>query len=248
MRRRELLIIGFLFGVAFAIPPVLRRLPSKFEFEPIADFPGFRRLTAGRVSGSVDPFVGLAERMPEQASLPTDISKNPCLALFGTNQWPAGVVPIAIFNDFNCPYCRSLEARLMARADADPRINLTWRDMPLLGEGSSRAARAALAARFADKERAAREYLWANGLRPGPAAQAAMADALGLDADWFRREMRTRRVLAALTESLALGQRLGVFGTPGTVIGRTLVIGDMNAADLDQLIEIERTAGPVNCA
>ena len=246
MRRRDLLIIGGAVGVALAVPPVLRRLPSEFEFSPLDGFAGFRRLDMGGVTGGGDPFAGL--RLPDQAPLEETPISNLCSALFGPDAWAQDDVPIAIFNDFYCPYCRTLETDLLARADADASLRLSWRDMPLLGERSRQAARAALAARFAGKERAARAYLWDNGLRPGPSAVEQMAQALALDAGWLKREMTTRRVSEALAGSVNLGRRLGIPGTPGTFIGRTLVIGAMRAADLDKLIELERAEGPLDCA
>lgn len=247
MRRRDLMVIGGAVAVALAIPPILRRIPSTFEFSPMAEFPGFRVLQSGNVSGGADPFFGLSERLPDQAPLYENDLNNLCLALFGADDWAPGTVPVAIFNDFNCPFCKLLETRLIELVDQDPRMNLTWHDMPLLGEGSRRAARAALAARFADKERQARAYLWNNGMRPGPTAQDRMAQILGLDAAWFRREMGERRVGQALLQSLTLGTRLGIYGTPGTVIGRTLVIGDIRPPDLAKLIELERSEGPIDC-
>ena len=38
-----------------------------------------------------------------------------------------------------------------------------------------------------------------------------------------------------------LGGRLGIPGTPGTVVGRTLVIGAIKEADLNKLIDLERS-------
>ena len=248
MRRRDLMVIGGAMTVAIAIPPILRRLPSEFEFEPLADFPGFRRLAAGNVSGGVDPFFGLSERLPDQAPLFKNELNNPCLALFGAGGWADGTVPIAIFNDFNCPYCKVLETQLIEKVDRDEGLTLSWHDMPLLGPGSMLAARTALAARFAEKEREAREYLWRHGTRPGAAAQARMAQALGLDMGWFRREMESQRVAQALARSMALGARLGIPGTPGTVIGRTLVIGAIRPPDLNRLFELEREEGPLPCS
>ena len=246
MRRRDLLVIGGAVGVALAIPPVLRRLPSTFEFAPLDGFVGFRRVEMGSVTGGADPFAGL--RLPDQAPLEEAPIGNLCEALFGPKTWGQGEVPIAIFNDFYCPYCRRLETDLLDRADADASLRLSWHDMPLLGERSWHAARAALAARFAEKERQARSYLWDNGLRPGPSALEDMAQALGLDAGWLKREMTTPRVFEAVMSSMSLGRQLGIPGTPGTVIGRTLVIGAMRAADLDKLIELERAEGPLDCA
>ncbi|ABG29920.1 protein-disulfide isomerase [Roseobacter denitrificans] len=246
MRRRDLLVGGGIVAVAVAIPPILRRIPTDFEFEPLPGFAGFRRITGGSVSAASNPFLGLEP--PDPSTPAPQRAGSPCVALFGPEGWQTGVVPIAIFSDFNCPYCKVLENRLMERRDAGAPVRLIWHEMPLLGAASRRSAQAVLAARFFDAEEAARAYLSQRFLRPGPVALRAMAHELGLPPDAFAQEVSGPRVAQALATSLDLGRRLGIPGTPGTVIGRTLVIGATNDADLTKLIEIESAQPQMVCA
>lgn len=239
MRRRDALVIGGAMAVAIAIPPLLRRIPTEFEFTPVPGFAGFRRLDNGPTSGGVDPFFGLGTRLPDQAPLDDSVSQNPCMALFGPDGW-GDTLPIALFTDVNCPYCKVLEARLIGLRDRGAPIRLIWHEMPLLGPASIRAARAVLAARFLGLEAPARAYLASQTLRPGTAAIDAFAEALGVSGAVMQPEIEGHRVSEALATSLALGARLGIPGTPGTVVGRTLVVGAIRDADLDALIEIER--------
>ena len=239
MRRRDALVLGGIVAVAVAIPPVLRRIPSDFEFAPLSGFPGFRRLQGGAVSGGVDPFFGLDEAAHE---VPSTSSQTPaCTALFGSQGWKAGVLPIAIFSDFNCPYCKDLEGRLIALRDAGAPIRLIWHEMPLLGPASDRYARTVLAARFLGVEDAARRILSQQVLRPGPVGLRRLAEQLGVSSDRLLREAAGPRVAQAVVDSLSLGRRLGIPGTPGTVVGRTLVVGAIGQADLKKLIELETT-------
>lgn len=247
MRRRDALIIGGAMAVALAIPPILRRIPSDFDFQPLEGFDGFRRLVSGPVSGGPDPFVGLIARIPDQAPIYEETLKRPCLSLFGPLGW-GDDLPIAIFSDFNCPYCQMLEARLIDLRDSGAPIRLIWHEMPLLGPSSTRYARAVLAARFLGKEDAARARLKSLPLRPGPVALSELAEALDLLPDMLQREFDGPRVTKALAASLALGARLGIPGTPGTVVGRTLVIGAIKDADLNALIALERDTPQTVCA
>ena len=239
MRRRDALVLGGIVAVAVAIPPVLRRIPSDFEFEPLSGFPGFRRVQGGAVSGGVDPFFGLDETARAVQSAPRQTP--PCTALFGPEGWQAGVLPIAIFSDFNCPYCKDLEGRLIALRDAGAPIRLIWHEMPLLGPASDRYAQAVLAARFLGVEDAARSLLSQQVLRPGPVGLRRLAEQLGVSPDRLIREAAGPRVAQTVADSLALGRRLGIPGTPGTVVGRTLVVGAIGQADLKKLIELETT-------
>ncbi|WP_227269097.1 DsbA family protein [Roseobacter weihaiensis] len=247
MRRRDALVIGGAMAVAIAIPPVLRRIPSDFEFEPLNGFEGFRQIKGGSVSGGADPFFGLDQTSiaPEPPADERRIS--PCLELFGPAGWSDSQLPVAIFSDFNCPYCKLLERRLTDLRDSDGAIRLIWHEMPLLGPASVRSARAVLAARIMGAEAAARDYLSARNLRPGPAALRRMGEALDLDPDRLVAAANGDEVSELLRQSLALGRRLGIPGTPGTVIGRTLVIGAITPPDLTRLIEVERSEVQTIC-
>lgn len=241
MRRRDLLVIGGAMCVAIAIPPVLRRLPSDFDFEPLTDFPGFRRMAGGAVSGNNIALIGLDDRLPTPYDPPPKALLDPCLALFGPEGYTPEKLPVAIFSDFNCPYCKILDKRLVTLRDSGAPVRLIWHEMPLLGPSSYRSAKAVLAAGFLGKAEAARDYLWNRSLRPGPSALAEMAEALDLLPTMLQREFDGARVVNALAADLDLGSRLGLPGTPGVVIGRTLVIGAIKDADLKKLIDLERS-------
>ena len=247
MRRRDVLLIGGAMAVAIAIPPILRRIPSQFEFEPLPGFDGFRRLSGGALSGGIDPFFGLSDTPADHTETPVSEPLSPCQALFGSQGWGEDL-PIALFTDFNCPYCKVLESRLMDMRDDGAAIRLIWHDMPLLGDASARAARAVIAARFLGAEDAARRALSRRHLRPGPQALKDLAVSLDLEPDAFLRTYESSRVTQTLASGIALGRRLGLPGTPGTVIGRTLVIGQISDADLQALIQLEREEPRGLCA
>lgn len=247
MRRRDAFVIGGAIAVAVAIPPILRRLPTEFDFEPLPDFPGFRRLSGGEVSGALDPFIGLSEGPQDRPPLDDGPIADPCRALFGPGGWRTDSVPVAIFTDINCPYCKVLERDLMAVRDQEGSIELNWHEMPLLGPSSLRAARAILAARFLDAEDEARAFLANVPFPPGPAGLRRLSEALGVSPDVFAREEQSARVSQALNDGLTLGTRLGIPGTPGTVIGRTLVIGAISKADLRRLIALEAETPQTVC-
>ncbi|MFK7761955.1 MAG: DsbA family protein [Roseobacter sp.] len=235
MRRRDALVLGGAVAVAVAIPPVLRRIPSHFEFQPLPGAAGFRRLMGGAYTGGVDPFFGLEPDSVAAVTHDTPL----CPALFGQAGWPTGTVPIAIFTDVNCPYCKVLDKRLRDIETAGAPVRLIWHDLPLQGPRSIRAARAVMAATFLDAGALAREFVNSRVLRPGPLALQRMAEDIGVDPENFVAMERSTQVDNRLADSLALGRRLAIPGTPGTVVGRTVVIGAIKDADLKRLIDIE---------
>jgi protein-disulfide isomerase len=59
--------------------------------------------------------------------------------------------------------------------------------------------------------------------------------------------MQTQEIAAALDRSKAVASVFGFYGTPSTVIGRTVFLGAIPAADVAQIIKIELEALPVAC-
>ncbi len=134
-------------GAWWAWPSVAQLFVGDFDFEPLDDPRGFRRIAAGETSGMPSPFFGLeAPDAQRQATPEEEVRADLCAGLFGGSP-PAGVVPIASFSDYNCPFCRVLTeilSNLEERAGGGVRI--TWHEWPRLGPTSVSAARAALAA------------------------------------------------------------------------------------------------------
>lgn len=220
--------------------------PLPFDFGDIPGLPGWRVLETGPVTGRGSAtgavFAGIgAEAAPEP--LPPE---RLCQVLFGD---PApGRMLVAVFSDFFCPNCRDLDARLAARlSDPASGIALTRHQLPLLGPASELAARAALAAGLQGGSARFHARLAATPFRPTLDHFARTADAAGLNPGRLLLDMNGPEVDRKLGDSAAAAQTLGVWGTPGLVVGRTLVMGAIRDDDLDRLIALERQAAPV-CA
>ncbi|MDW4498151.1 DsbA family protein [Sulfitobacter sp. D35] len=244
MRRRDLLVIGSVAAVAVAIPPILRHWPSDFDFVPINGFPGFRLLQGGAMSAGPVALIGL----DSPQSTPIAEVSDPCLAFFGPSGWTEGQLPIAVFSDYFCSVCADLERRLHALEDSGAPVRLIRHELPLLGPRSLHAARVALASRQQGAYEAVSRDLMQRNLSPGAAAVRALADRHGLDPDRLTRDAASEEVNDAIAAELALGRALGIPGTPATFVGRTLVIGNIEDARLDALIELERDTPFDTCA
>lgn len=99
-------------GAGWAWPRISQHLVGDFDFEPLEDPPGFRRIAAGETSGMPGPFFGLEAPDEQDRAIPEGAMRaDLCNGLFG-GPTPAGGVPIASFPDNNCPFCRVLTERL----------------------------------------------------------------------------------------------------------------------------------------
>lgn len=244
-RRSLLTALIVLGGVAGGWQLWVRR-PRGFDFQPIEGLPGWRRIEfeglstpSGDPSGAAFIGIGASEAPPP---LPPGAL---CRVLFGSVAGDR--FPIAVFSDFNCPFCRTLVPRLAERAASDPTIAIRWHELPLLGPVSEQAARAALAADMQGGYAAFQSRLMATPFRPTGAHLSEIAIAAGLKPGQLLIDMDAPEVRRRLRESRAAARRLGVYGTPGMVVGRTLVMGEITERELDRLIAIERELGPPPC-
>lgn len=225
-------------------PHVRTWFAGDLEFTPVDDPVGFRRFGSGAVSTGFDPFAGLGSS-PAAESAVASVRAGLCQTLFGAALIPAGTVPIAYFSDFRCPYCRVLGPRLAAiEARSDMAVTVAWHEWPILGDASVNAARAALAARRQGAYQAFHERLISSPFVPTPAYLADLAGRVGLDPARLAADMDSPSVAREIATSRALAGIFQFRGTPGLVVGRTIINGAIDEAALAALIERERAEGP----
>ena len=209
--------------------------PEALEFEPWRAEPALRALPSGPVSGALEPaLIGLSEPGPDVPP-PADL----CAALFDGGVAPG--LPVAYFTDHYCPHCRSMAEKLAERDD----IEISRHELPILGSDSAVAARAALAAGRQDARDAFHARMRRAAFAPTEAYLRDLADSLGLDAERLIDDLDAPSVAAALRKDTRLAASLGFASVPVTVVGRTVVVGDVSARTLDRLVEEERRTGPV---
>ncbi|MEM8580126.1 MAG: DsbA family protein [Pseudomonadota bacterium] len=244
--RRAVIVAGLTAGAIgwteLVWPKLAALIAPDLAFAPIPTAPGFRRMTrSGSTSNGLgDPFVGVtipSSGKPQPVAIPGRINA-PCDALFGPARPKR--VPIAVFTDFNCPYCRVLDARLFELAGARANeVSLKVHQLPLLGQESVWAARGALAAGQQDAYIPFHKRLMTAAFAIDPDYLRLVARNLSLDEDQLMQDALGPEVDQEIAISQLLAQRLGVFGTPGLVVGRTLALGNISDNTLDQLIAIE---------
>ncbi|MFV0244565.1 MAG: DsbA family protein [Qingshengfaniella sp.] len=234
--------LGGVAGLRWGLPQVRVALSPDLAFAPLSQPPGFRRLAGqGRASGGVDPFLGMGGGAQDVAAPPDDL----CAALFG-GPAPEGIVPAAYFTDYNCPFCRVLGGHLRRlEAGAGGALRLQWHELPLLGPDSVLAAQAALAAKRQGAYDAFHRRLDRARFQMTPAYIATLAEGVGLDPDRLAADMTGPAVARDLGDSAALARIFGISGTPGLVLGRTVVLGVISEPALARLLAREVADGPV---
>jgi protein-disulfide isomerase len=149
---------------------------------------------------------------------------------------PNGDVTVVEFFDYHCPYCKQMEPALEALLQQDGKVRLMLKEFPILGEDSVLASRAAIAARRQGKYEAFHNALMHAKGSFTPAVIADIAQEVGLDGKQLVTDMGAAFVDQTLSANHALADALSIDGTPGFVIGDSVITGGMTIERFKQYV------------
>lgn len=247
MKRRLLMLSAA--AIAASVPAyrfVRASLEPLPEFETLIDPFGFRQISGGASSSGADPWVGLDGGKKKQIALvsETEVRGNICGALYGESFGRSDVVPIASFSDYYCPYCRIQTKRLAVLAnELESQVRVIWHELPLLGDTSLLAAKAALAAKRQGAYVQFHDRLISTPFSATPEYLSGLADAIGVDHARLIADMDGESVLREIEQSAVLSEIFAFIGTPAMVIGRTVIQGQVSDQTLRNIVELERAEG-----
>lgn len=147
------------------------------------------------------------------------------------------------FYDTRCPYCRRMVPVMAELVRAMPTLRVVYKDIPILGLGSTLQAKALLSALALGGDAAylrMQDAVMKDTATPSDATIRADAQAAGLDPDRIAAGMAGPAVQARIDANLKLATALHVEGTPALVIGNQLIPGAVGLDDLKAAVE--RTA------
>ena len=252
-KRRDLLVIVGAIAAVYGLRalPWDRLFGRGPEYTDIPDVPPFRRLAFVGQTSTVPPaLVGIDGPSPDadlRRSRAEAAKADPCPGLF-RNERREGVTPIAYFSEFRCPYCRALERDLdRLLAEFPGALQIIQHELPIFGPPSELAARASVAAAHQGKQQELRRRFMRVPLVADPASIIRVASDLGLDSDRLTRDMASAEVQAELDTTRALADVFGFVGTPGLVVGRTVLNGALPYTLLRRIAEDERALPPLAC-
>ncbi|MHA1189837.1 MAG: DsbA family protein [Alphaproteobacteria bacterium] len=181
----------------------------------------------------------------ESDTLTDDDNADLCRLLFDDPHAPvtgpqAPAVTIIEFSDYQCPYCRILTGIMKDIEARQYDIRHIYKEWPILTPVSEQAARAAIAADRQGQYLPFRRHLMRTRFQPTPAYLNDVATALGLDIARFETDMADPGLARAFADTNRAARQLGLVGTPGLLVGQTIVHGAVDAATLKALIETER--------
>ncbi|QPQ55020.1 thioredoxin domain-containing protein [Allosphingosinicella flava] len=131
-----------------------------------------------------------------------------------------GDVVLVEFFDYACGYCRASQPDVERLLKEDKKLKVVWREFPVLGEDSRKAALVSLAAAEAGKYKAFHDKLFALG-RPSPDAVKSAQAAAGTSAS----PSASPRFDAEIEKNYDLARALSLTGTPAFIVGGKVLQG-----------------------
>lgn len=162
---------------------------------------------------------------------------------------PNGDIAIVEFFDYNCGYCKRAMADMEEVVRRDDNVKFILKELPVLGEQSTEAARISIAVSRIAPDKAVEFHtrlLGASG-RAGRASAMAVAANLDIALEDIEQELQANDLMDPVRLSYQLAQALGINGTPSYVIGKEPIYGAVGVEQLLQRVANMRACGETTC-
>ncbi len=181
-----------------------------------------------------------AARVDSLKALSSDIYRSKD-DLVGGN--PNGNVTLVEFFDYNCGYCKRAFPDVMKMIETDKDLRLVMKEFPILGPGSTYAARAALASRKQGKYWEYHMAMMAHEGRIDESVADQIAQANGLDVKKLKADMEADEVNQVIARNMQLADVLKIQGTPAFIIDETIIPGAVGYEALTAVVKQVRDNG-----
>ena len=151
-----------------------------------------------------------------------------------------GTITLYEFSDYNCGYCKRVFEPIQQLVRDNPDVRLVIKEFPILSHSSLVAAKAAIAAEMQGKFG---DYHIAMMTYRGQITDAVvmrMAAQAGVDIEQLKSDMESPKTMAIIQRTREAAAALEINGTPGLVVGDTVVPGAIGLDELVKLIAEER--------
>lgn len=156
---------------------------------------------------------------------------------------PEGDVTLVEFFDYRCGYCKKFHPVLEELLKTDKNLRVVYKEFPILGPDSQLASQAAIAALIQDKALYLPFHTAMMEAKGNLSKQRILdiAEETGLDIARLAGNLQARKIKEVVAMNYRLAQNLGITGTPGFVIGDTVIPGYVDLQQMRRLIAEART-------
>jgi protein-disulfide isomerase len=141
-------------------------------------------------------------------------------------------VTVVTFLDYQCPHCKHVAPFINKLVSSDANVRVIVKELPIFGEISEFASRAALAARLQNKYPAFHAALMQA---KAPFTQQQILDiakSVGLNIDKLKSDMNSDAITQEIKTTMQLASALNLAGTPAFIIVKTPVNANSKIAQV----------------
>jgi protein-disulfide isomerase len=159
---------------------------------------------------------------------------------------PKGEISVVEFFDYNCGWCKKAVDEVTKLTKAEPNVRIVLKELPIFGENSTAAAKAAMASLKQGK-------YWEFHLALMKEKQVTkdnlfqIAAKVGLNVDKLKADMADPAIEAALKDTMTIAQELGIEGTPGFIIDSRVNVGFVPVDGIKEILADVRKNGCQAC-
>ncbi len=150
-------------------------------------------------------------------------------------------VTIAIWSDFQCPFCSRVEPTLKQVRDTyGNKVRMVWKNQPLpFHPNAMPAAEAAMAAGEQGKFWEMHDRLFQKQTELSPQLYEQIAGELGLDLGKFKSAIESHKFAAQIQADMAAGTAVGANGTPTMFVNGKRIVGAQPFDAFKSIIDTE---------
>ncbi|MDX2145728.1 MAG: DsbA family protein [Rhodospirillaceae bacterium] len=157
-----------------------------------------------------------------------DILRHPGTPVLGNAN---GDITIVTFFDYQCPFCKANEPRILQLLKDDPKVRFVTKDFPILGPASIVAAKAALASVRQGKHEALHNAMMAYRGKLDDGIIFTLAESAGLDVARLKADMTAPEIADQLLANMNLARALKISVVPGYIVEDKVLSGLSNKTE-----------------
>lgn len=128
-------------------------------------------------------------------------------------------ITLVEFFDYQCRYCKKMEPTVKQIQEANKDVRVVYKELPVLGNNSMLASKAALAAQMQGKYIDLHKKFMMHDGKLDQLKILSFAEDVGLDVEQLKKDMESPEVLKQLQDNMTLARDIGIRGTPAFILG-----------------------------
>lgn len=157
---------------------------------------------------------------------------------------PNGTQSLVAFMDPYCGYCKKFYGELATILKDNKDVKITFVDIPIMGDGSTLAIKAMLAAAAQGKYEQMQKAVYTADKHLTKRQILKIADLIGLDKKKFDDALKGKELDVQVEHNAELAKTLGIHGTPTLIFGEGKVMpGFIPAEKANEILKETASAG-----